>query len=384
MPLDAVGTAANAHCVRRQGGWGTQPKTGPLPQGYPIGRPCGKPKNSGLTPRDYCTRETAWERFLGSFFRLVTPAGQAAKRNLNISPMNPILLRHTKILTFLIILALGFPVPAPAQTDPSVLTAARTRSLPAVDAPDDPAWSAAAPVTIQDAVAGIPITLRALHDGQRISIHASFPDPTESRMHRLLQWDAANRTYRDGSEREDVLVLKWNMSPHKSGLTLREDAPYTADVWFWKAYRSDHAGCADDKIAIYSVNPDPYAKALLSRSGKIFYLTRKGDEGDDPAATRLQPDYVGDRVEKFRLAQPGGSRADIRARGFWKDGRWTVIFARQLVTGHSDDVPLSLDGAHLFGVSRFEIAGRTIEPDAEEPAYGCGDVGELITLRFAK
>lgn len=299
--------------------------------------------------------------------------------------MNSILFRCPNVSASLFILLILSAAPCVmAQAELRALTAARTDSPPLVDQPDSPQWSAAAPITVRDVVANIDITLKALHDGETVYIQASFPDPTENRMHRLLKWDPAKRSYRDGPEREDVLVLKWNMSPHASGLTLHEDAPYVADVWFWKAYRSDLSGHADDKIAIYSVNPDPYAKAMLSKSGKVFYLTRKGDEGQDPAETILYPDYAGDRVAKFSLGQPGGSRGDIRAKGFWKDGRWTVTYARQLVTGHADDVALTLDGTHAFGVSRFEIAGRAPEQDAEEPLYGCGEVGEIIVLQFTR
>jgi len=299
--------------------------------------------------------------------------------------MNSIFLRSPNILTFLFIfLILSASQRALAQAQPRELTAARTATPPLIDQPDSPQWSGASPIVIRDAVAKIDITLKALHDGENVYIQASFPDPTENRMHRLLRWDPAKHAYHDGPEREDVLVLKWNMSSHPSGLTLHEDAPYVADIWFWKAHRSDHSGHADDKIEIYSINPDPYAKAMLSESGKVFYLTRKGDEGQDPAEVILYPDYAGERVLKFKLSPPGGSRADIRARGFWKDGRWTVTYARKLVTGHVDDVALTLDGAHAFGVSRYEIAGRAPEQDAEDPLYGCGEVGEIVALRFAR
>lgn len=299
--------------------------------------------------------------------------------------MNSIFLRSPNLLAFLsILLILSASPHALAQAAPRELTAAWTAAPPLIDQPDSPLWSGASPIVVRDVVAKIDITLKALHDGENVYIQASFPDPSENRMHRLLRWDPAKRAYRDGPEREDVLVLKWNMSSHPSGLTLHEDAPYVADIWFWKAYRSDHSGHADDKVEIYSINPDPYAKAMLSDNGRVFYLTRKGDEGQDPAEVILYPDFAGERVPKFKLGLPSGSRGDIRAKGYWKDGRWTVTFARTLATGHMDDVALTLDGAHAFGVSRYEIAGRAPEQDAEDPLYGCGEVGEIIVLRFAR
>ena len=284
-----------------------------------------------------------------------------------------------------LVLLLGAVSPlSPAVPKHRALLSVHTATPPDVHNPSDPAWNAAKPTSVLDVVANIEVELKALHDGDRVYIQASFPDQTESRMHRQLLWDPVKRTYVDGPAREDVLILKWSMVSHDTGLTLHEDAPYVADEWFWKACRSDHAGYADDKIQIYSTNPSPEAKPLLSKSGKIFYLTRKGDEGQEAADTILYPEFAGDRVPKFKLVQPGGSRADIRAKGHWKDGKWTLAFARKLVTGHADDVAFSLDKSYPFGVSRFEIAGREPEPGTEEPHYGSGDVGEMLELRFAK
>lgn len=69
------------------------------------------------------------------------------------------------------------------------------------------------------------------------------------------------------------------MSPYKSDLTLTTDQPYKADIWFWKAFRTDHAGYADDKTHTYSNLKKKDAKILLSKTGTIYYLLRNGDEG---------------------------------------------------------------------------------------------------------
>lgn len=271
----------------------------------------------------------------------------------------------------------------PALAHPHrTLLAVRTTAPPDLAAPGDPAWDKARPVSVRDVVADIDVELRALHDGEHVYILTVFPDADENRQHRTLLWDKARKAYVDGPEREDAMVLKWSMVTHETGLTLHENAPYVADEWYWKACRSDHAGFADDKVQIYSAYPDPYAKAVLSANGKVFYLTRRGDEGDEAAQALLYPGYAGDRAPKFRFITPTGSRADVRAKGVWKDGRWSVAFERKLDTGHADDVRLSLDGAHPFGVSRYEIAGRDPEPNTDQPLFGCGDVGEILELRF--
>lgn len=262
------------------------------------------------------------------------------------------------------------------------LVATRVETLPPLDQPNHEAWRNATPRTTRDELAGIDIVLRALHDGQRVSIRADFDDPDENRLHRRLVWDETKGVYVDGPEREDVLTIKWNMSSHESGLTLAEDTPYVADIWFWKARRTDHAGYADDKLHTFTTTPERGAKSMLSKDGATFYLLRKGDAGSPAYHTLLHPGFVGERADKFFFTPPEGSRADVRAKGTWREGRWTVIFQRALQTGHDDDVAMTLDGAHRFGVSRFEIAGREQDPTTHEPRFGSGDVGELFLLTF--
>lgn len=57
-----------------------------------------------------------------------------------------------------------------------------------------------------------------------------------------------------------------------------------------------------------------------------------------------------------------------------KDGR------RRLASGHADDVRFDPGKRHLFGVSRYEIAGRQRDPAVEQPEYGMGDTAEALTL----
>lgn len=57
----------------------------------------------------------------------------------------------------------------------------------------------------------------------------------------------------------------------------------------------------------------------------------------------------------------GGSRDDIIGKGVWKDGRWTVEFARKLVTGYDDDIQFKVNSEekkyYVFDVAVFD---RTI------------------------
>lgn len=263
------------------------------------------------------------------------------------------------------------------------VVAARVEEPPVVDGrDDDAAWSRARAVTTTDADASAPITLKAVYTNETLYFLVRFADPTEDREHKTMFWDESKKLYRIGPAREDTFVFKWNLGPNLTDLTLSAEVPYKADVWVWKAFRTDHAGYADDKMHIYSIISLPRSQKISTVSGRTFYLQRPGDAGEAAYRPIVHEKYQGDRAARYDLVQPSGSRADVRAKGEWRDGSWTIEFARALDTGHADDIQFRLNRKCFFGVSRHEIAGRQSDPTIEQPDYGAGDVGERLTLIF--
>jgi hypothetical protein len=238
-----------------------------------------------------------------------------------------------------------------AQVTAQDIEAVKVEDVPVVDGrADDSVWSLARAVTIVDSVAAIEITLKAVYTDDAIFFLVSFPDATENREHKTMLWDAQEQIYGMGPKREDMFVFKWSMEQQPVDLSISANRPYRADVWFWKAYRTDHAGYADDKSHTYSITPIPQPKKVFSRSGKVFYLFRPGDEGAPAYRPRVYEHYVGETVPRYVQVKPAGSRADIRACGRWRDGVWNIEFGRKLVTGHADDVQLNPQNRYQFGV----------------------------------
>ncbi len=261
------------------------------------------------------------------------------------------------------------------------LVAARVDRPPTVDGRgNDLCWAQAVQLITHDPLAKIDIELRAVHTEDRIFVLARFPDPTENRDHQTLHWSNAKHKYDSGSEREDTLVLKWSMEPVPVDLSVHGDDAYQADIWYWKAHRTDPVGYADDKTQVYSEDQSAEAMRLISTSGRAFFLSRRGDEGKAAYEVVVYDRHERDTMPKYANPKPTGSRADIRAKGGWEDGFWTVEFARLLDTGHPDDLALVLPGRYQFGVSRFEIAGRDPDPSLQEPLFGSGDVSEELWL----
>ena len=183
---------------------------------------------------------------------------------------------------------------------------------------DETAWSKAPDTSTEDPVSGIVLTLKALYTDEDVFLLVSYPGDDESRDHKTMYWDESIETYKTGPSREDTLVFKWSMQIEPVDLTLSSDTPYRADIWYWKANRTDHAGYADDKMHVYETTDSPDARQVVSKSGKTFYLERPGDQGSSAYAANAYGEFAGDEVPKYMPREPTGSRGDVQAKGHWK------------------------------------------------------------------
>ncbi|MDH3391674.1 MAG: ethylbenzene dehydrogenase-related protein, partial [Desulfobulbaceae bacterium] len=233
-------------------------------------------------------------------------------------------------------------------------------------------------------IAQVEISIKSVYSNTTIYFLVSYLDKDESRLHRCWIWDKEKEMYIEGPTREDIFVFKWKLDEDTKDLSIYSDESYAADIWYWKAYRTDPEGFADDKIQRLFSYPTKDSYEITSKSGNKMYIQRQGDTGRSSYKSKIFIDYQGDMIHRYEVRQPQSSRADVRAKGVWKDGRWTIEFARALVTDNLDDINFhSLDRSYGFGVSRYEIAGRPQE-NSDQPFFGSGDITELLTLEFEK
>lgn len=270
-----------------------------------------------------------------------------------------------------------------ASMGDQTLYAKRITEPPVIDGiSSDSAWDDAQEITTLDTTSKLPITLKAVYTDTELFILVNFPDPDESRTHKSWTWDKGRAMYTVGHDREDIFVIKWSMEPSPVDLSIFADNPYMADIWFWKACRTDPAGYADDKSHIFSEVEERDSTEITTRSGKTMFLLRKGDAGDSAYRIDLASDFKGQTLPRFLSQHPSNSRGDVKAKGVWRNNTWTIEFRRNIVTGNSDDLQFNRGGKFLFGVSRHEIAGRDINLKLSDPMYGAGDVSEPLWLEF--
>ena len=288
--------------------------------------------------------------------------------------------RPLPILLFVLVLSL------PVQAIALDVISYKTDTPPLLDgAIGDAGWQAVTvPYVINDQTADVPIFLRSVHTDDTIYFSVMYKDSAQSPFHKPWLWNKETGQYEEGAHREDTFVFKWNMMEKDVNLSNFSDDSYTADLWYWKANRTNPAGYADDKQQILSDSPGKESELIVSNSGKKRYLLRKSDAGKSAYKEMKEPPAAlsNPLIDRYPQRNPDGSRADVQAKGAWKNGFWIIEFSRKLQTGHDDDVQFSLDkGSYLFGVSIFSLYGQPV--DKSEPnRYGMGRISEPLYLKF--
>ncbi len=283
-------------------------------------------------------------------------------------------------LLLLLLLCLT-PVLAQAEIQVNV---PRVTMEPLIDGDNsDPVWLQTKPLLINDQTAKETILLSAVHTDERIYFLVMYQDKAENPLHKPWTWDEEQGDYVEGSHREDTFVFKWNMMEKDVNLSNFSEDDYRADVWYWKANRTNLSGYADDKMQILSGQASKGSQELKSPNGMTRYLSRISDKGSAPY-TEYRPESKSTAVvNRYLPAQPSGSRADVEAKGRWVSGFWFIEFSRKLQTGYADDLQLTLDKSPLFGVSIFSLYGNKLDM-ASPNLYGKGRISEPLRLHLLK
>lgn len=182
------------------------------------------------------------------------------------------------------------------------------------------------------------ISLRVGVQGDDVYFALQWTDDSEDIEHAPFEWDESSGRYKKGPQREDRLALQFEMDGDYSADWASGNA-FTADIWHWKAARTNPIGLAHDKMTVVTRQETKKAFKLEASDGSTVYISRPSDEGSKLYTSLRYGKKFEDRMPKYELAQaPSGSIADVQAKGVWADGTWTLELKRKLDTGHADDV----------------------------------------------
>ena len=277
-----------------------------------------------------------------------------------------------------------------ATAEPAALKVVKTAEAPAIDGTAESAWSAA-PRTMVD-VQPIPaalaqsnkahqkgkyakkwaeghatkvtqVGLQAMHTDTHIYFLATWADDSKDDQHKPWKWEGSEKdgSYIKGPEREDRLAMSFPISGEFSNNKLSH-AEMVQDVWHWKAARTNPAGLAHDKRHVVStVEPTGKFSTHYDAEGNKVYVARPSDPGGSPyESNKIDPFvYQGASLPQYLPVTPEGEDArDIVAKGEWKDGRWTLEFARKLNTGHDQsDTVFDPGSGTQMALAVFDHAG---------------------------
>ncbi len=260
------------------------------------------------------------------------------------------------------------PAPRPEPTgDPQVITIKKLPSAPTVDGSSSE-WASipAVKIPVKPAYSGDEknrygdgeVQIKAGYFNDKVYFMVQWKDSTKNNTHKNYVWDKAQQRYRQGKDREDRFIFKFHISGKYSTNPLA-GWPSVSDIWHWKAYRSNEAGLAHDKSHIISDTKIAKSKKYTAVNGKTIYFARPSDEGTSIYKSERYAEKAEDVMPKYIInSDISGSIADVKAKGVWADGMWTLELERKLDTGDQGADVVFKTGSSVKGaISVFDAVG---------------------------
>jgi hypothetical protein len=252
------------------------------------------------------------------------------------------------------------------------------------------------------------IHVKALYTDSDVILRIRWPDATENRDYHPWVWDERAGKYEVGTQADDAVIFSFEAGCEwfPSFLSGYE---FDFDGWHWTAGRTDPAGLAIDVSGSMKATPargfTPYAARndqrewnlkftdvndsviesnvhsdweQLERKYEIWPVdndtvyfgywvdgSRTGEFAEQlplPVLTSSKPVPI---VPQYALRDWRGNADDVRAKGHWEDGFWTVELRRKRITeaGLSYDVQferLTQFSLHVFdGTERLDLSAES-------------------------
>jgi hypothetical protein len=234
------------------------------------------------------------------------------------------------------------------------------------------------------------VKLRAIHDGQALSILATWMDLNESVDRQNWIWNEAKRDYDLWVYSVDQCSIQWPLSDNPSFCMLGDNEE-KYDLWTWKAGWTNYSGYAEDQAV--EIHPRPLGTKADAVKGSLYPgSSGKGlveviiipDSGVAASRTHPKPTKKAEpRSRAVASDTPKGSAGDVQAYGVYspaieamtnpdqqvEDGRtpgywykeylgryressWFVEFYRLFATATpTEDFQITLKGDNTFALA---------------------------------
>jgi len=201
--------------------------------------------------------------------------------------------------------------------------------------------------------------------GDNLCFLFRWNDSTHNRQHKPFIWNAEQGKYLPGPQREDRLAIQFAMDGDYDSNWLSGKS-FKADTWHWKSARTDPLGVAQDKMTIISKHRMKRAYKGKAEDGSTVYIKRPSDAGDKLYRTKRYSVRDQQMMPKYIMNQnPQGSIVDVKAKGVWSNGAWTLEGCRKRDTGNVDDVVFNKGSIIKGGISVFNQSGDSDHNNSE-------------------
>jgi hypothetical protein len=192
------------------------------------------------------------------------------------------------------------------------------------------------------------IRLRALHDRKMVYVELSWADATP------------DRTPRRHTEFTDAVALQFPLSTAPPlASPVMGDRTRPVNIWQWKAaWQDELARDRDLRVAYPHMFVDYYYDVHLAKTARDREGFNAGVAAGNLQSARRRASAVEDLTAWGFGTLTSQPRQDVVGFGAWRQGRWTVVMARSLVTPDEADVQFAAGAPALVNVAVWNGSHR--------------------------
>lgn len=252
----------------------------------------------------------------------------------------------------------GLNLPLASANELQIIPVVQLQSAPLCDGSSDD-WKDVPSIEIPLMYLGEPervktVLLKAgvFHD--EVYFYSEWEDSTEDTLHKPHIWDETKQKYVEGPQREDRFALEFAMEGDYDANWF-SGKEFKADMWNWKAGRTNPIQISHDKMTIISRQALAESYKGTLPDGSSIYIQRPNDSGEEPYEIKRyfkkQQELMLKYVPREKLYK---GTDDIKAKGIWKDGKWHLEQCRKLDTQQADDVRFALHTTVKGAIAVFD------------------------------